>query len=904
MEEDERRPLFEGITFTIIPSETIEANFDAILNGIESNGGKYVPLRVCNQQIENISALTHIISNHIDFPQYNDAIERGVSVVKPSWAEQSLRKGKLTGPRQHSPDPSQYFQDVVVSFAEIPEGDKDAIVAGVLALGGQYSSPLTKFVTHLVTLDLDHDKCCIAQEKVKACKIVLPHWFDACLKLGKLIREKPYMFPDPPLLHFASSKPTNSDSPHLQGAIMAIPDGMPSTTALNSPPSSPSDARKNFNAFIGRNIKFSQDLELSSHLAETLETLINHGGGILTNDVHEADLYIGKYRDGSDYVAASRAGKEVANLSWLYHVINRNKYTNPVSKLLHYPIPRNGIPGFENMRISISNYNGDARVYLENLVTHCGAQFTKTMKQDNTHLITAHTQSEKCEAAQEWNINMINHLWIEESYAKCAVQSLTNPRYTTFPSQTHLGEVCGQTMLDMTKVEQVYYPKRRASPHKFVQAPIVQKSEATPRKMAPASSVAAIDDGKTAAQLDAPMMIDEDTQTEGEQEQQPEPRTVKKPRGRAHKSLATPRLADDEKENESPIGMSTGRASKAKALDILHHQADDIALYQREMKRKGGVTHGGSRSSHPEDYSSPMPLKNKKKRKSDEATYDVSAEGSDLSDGETQHQPKKATKKAKHLDLSSPELLPIKYRMMVTGDDRWLGKPKDEDVAKFQLRKLGIQLTQNVGEVDILVAPKILRTRKFVAALASAPLVVNTKYLDTALKQGKLMENPPVLQDRDTEERLGFRLKDAIERAKLNQHQLFHGWSIFVTKDAPGGYDTFKEIIELNGGDVYLYQGRTGLTLPKPHKRENPDPTRESQPQGDDGGSDHVYLVSGTSEVEVKLWKAFHSLAERQGLQARIVKTDWLLNAAMSQRVVWDEKWVLNEELVVSQRGR
>ena len=84
------------------------------------------------------------------------------------------------------------------------------------------------------------------------------------------------------------------------------------------------------------------------------------------------------------------------------------------------------------MRISISNYTGDSRVYLENLIRYSGAEFTKTMKQDNTHLITAHMQSEKCDAAQEWNINIVNHIWLEESYAKCVAQSLTNPRYTHF----------------------------------------------------------------------------------------------------------------------------------------------------------------------------------------------------------------------------------------------------------------------------------------------------------------------------------------------------------------------------------------------------------------------------------------------------------------------------------------
>jgi hypothetical protein len=39
--------------------------------------------------------------------------------------------------------------------------------------------------------------------------------------------------------------------------------------------------------------------------------------------------------------------------------------------------------------ITVSNYGGDARLFLENLIEACGAKFTKSMKADNTHLITA-----------------------------------------------------------------------------------------------------------------------------------------------------------------------------------------------------------------------------------------------------------------------------------------------------------------------------------------------------------------------------------------------------------------------------------------------------------------------------------------------------------------------------------
>ncbi|KAI6903363.1 hypothetical protein KC355_g19275, partial [Hortaea werneckii] len=65
--------------------------------------------------------------------------------------------------------------------------------------------------------------------------------------------------------------------------------------------------------------------------------------------------------------------------------------------------------------------------------------------------------------------------------------------------------------------------------------------------------------------------------------------------------------------------------------------------------------------------------------------------------------------------------------------------------------------------------------------------------------------------------------------------------------------------------------------------------------QGDEDELDCVYLVSGTTEAEKKLWKGFRSTAEKQELVPRIVRTDWLLNAAMSQRVRWDAKWALDE---------
>ena len=483
-----------------------------LIDAVDANGGRYIPLRRDDQQIEGLQDLTHIISTHIDFPQYNAALENGINIVKPSWVISSVNKGKLSHARQHSPDPCQYFRDVVVTCANLPEGDKDNIIAGVMALGGQYSGPLSRLVTHVVANDLNNEKCRVAEEKGLKCKFVLPHWFDDCFKLGKMISERPYMLPDPELLREDNDRVRDRPSTHLEGATVAMPSSAPS----GSPPSSPAEVRKNLNAFMCKKIMLSKDLQLGIHPSKTIEGLVNHGGAALTDSVEDADIYIGQYRDGEDYIKACRAGKEVANLSWLYHVINPQQYTNPLSKLLHYPIPREGLPGFENMRISISNYTGDAHIYLENLIRYCGAEFTKTMKQDNTHLITAHTQSEKCDAAQEWNLNIVNHLWLEESYAKCAVQSLTNSRYSHFPARTNLGEVAGQTNFDMRTVERMFYPKPRQSPQKPLPTPEpTSKTKQSPRKTVSNSTIV----GTTVNQFDVPTPVPatNDDETENEQ---------------------------------------------------------------------------------------------------------------------------------------------------------------------------------------------------------------------------------------------------------------------------------------------------------------------------------------------------------------------------------------------------
>ena len=121
--------------------------------------------------------VTHIISTTIDFPDYDAANDALKSVVKQDWVHASITKGRLANPRQYSPDPRLFFSGLIVCCADLPSGDSDAIIGGVLAMGGLYSSAVSRMVTHIVALTMDSEKCQTALAKNLKCKIVLPHWY-------------------------------------------------------------------------------------------------------------------------------------------------------------------------------------------------------------------------------------------------------------------------------------------------------------------------------------------------------------------------------------------------------------------------------------------------------------------------------------------------------------------------------------------------------------------------------------------------------------------------------------------------------------------------------------------------------------------------------------------------------
>lgn len=430
-------------------------------------------------------------------------------------------------------------------------------------------------------------------------------------------------------------------------------------------------ARPPVTVFQDKKILLGADLKITARLENALKDIIVYGGGRLVQDVDDCNTLICQYRDGEQYVRASQSCKEVGNLSWLYFLIAHNDWTSPLRRLLHYPVPKDGIPGFKDMRITVSNYGGEARIYLENLIKACGAEFTKTMKADNTHLITARNSSEKCKAAPEWGITVVNHLWIEESYAKCEIQPVNVKKYNHFPTRTNLGEIIGQTEFNESKLRDLYYPggEETMSPRAKRKRKILEAAEDNAYSHGPMEGVVI---GEVAQEEESDAMQEDNS----EEDSIPSAAAAKK--GRPSKSLVTPKRArpvDAGKENETPTSMSTGgRSAKSKAMDRLSLIAPDIALYEKEKKRntKPGTPFGGKLAAKLTEKENINNTKTSTSHKDDDDDDDRPAK------------------------KSRPSLPGVEMRIILTGFTRWVGSQIKEDQDRVSFDSFAFSLSSCV----------------------------------------------------------------------------------------------------------------------------------------------------------------------------------------------------------------
>ncbi|CCE82208.1 Piso0_001921 [Millerozyma farinosa CBS 7064] len=797
--------LFTGTLFLLVSSDDFrDDDVTSVKSLIEDEGGETIVKKEYENEKnllnsgddgESNSPIGHIICTKTNFVEYTLAKSSMIPVTTPLWVHVCKEKRKYCNPKNYNPDPKYFMRDVFICVADnLSQEDKELIYGGVSAFGGQYLDDLTRYTTHLIAIDMKNDKSIIAasanndqnetrNESIDI-KIVSPEWIDDCLKFGRILNEGPYLVLNPT---------SESDQPRDLNILKSNEE--PSWT------SSRPEFMKNKCFYI------SDDYPISDRMRTTLIDMIIDKGGKVSETFNEKkiDIYIGKYRNGKAFVRSAKSKRIItANVQWLYSVLAFDIWVLPKnSNLLHYPIPREPLPEFRNLKISITNYSGDARLYLTKLITVLGGSYTKTLSGENDVLIASKPFGKKYEAAKfKWrekkslDIKIVNSLWIEECFAYWKLMDFNKPQYT-YLGRDGKGV---EGLLCRTKLKETVLDKWLSDSLED-SGEVTRESQERPNKTT--HDAFSINEQENNMAQTEEYINDKETTTEANGEKRgdgKEMNTELTDSNGLHTNNSSPResapssFTSNDKEEWS---TRAGRSAKFKAVNKLHQDIHDLNDYQamskssRKMKEymrvlenetKKAEQNSGSSDDKRKAPSNPDAPKNKKRKVEETRPYDVKG--------------------------------------IVTGCEGILTLSK-QDLSS--LKDIGIRIIQDVthaSDLDTIIAPKILRTAKFLKALSKAKRIVHPNFLIDILRAkknstdyesellnnfpinkyslDKIISNEVIMQDiYSTDKRNIASLSEILQSS--NKGKVFANVKLNISPNLVGGSKLITDILEFHG---------------------------------------------------------------------------------------------------------
>lgn len=870
--------MFSKSTFLVIQSDNL-GDSDGIVSLLNENGALSVVLKRDNDNSihyldGNYSpVITHIISRTIQFIEYKEAVSSMVPVTTPEWVYDSIKLQKLMSPKIYNPDPKYFLKDCYVCVADnLPAGDKEVIYGGVKAFGGNYLDVLTKFTTHLIALDLSNEKSIIASsaiddttsEKIDI-KIVLPHWIDQCIMLGKKVDESPYLLPNPPVLR--------GSIPNSQVSII---EELPNTS-------------ENVGFFNNKTFYISSDYKLSERLNNSINRLIkNQGGKIMTEfDIDSIDIYIGKERAGENYYRACKNPRIiVGNLLWLYHVIVNSEWILPInSNLLHYPFPT--FQPLKNLNISITNYSGDARIYLSKIIELLGGTFTKTLTKQNDYLIAAKPEGKKyTTAVNKWvdenknpKITVVNHLWLEECFANGELMDSKSPKFTFFGKNNDGVEfLIGKTKLNEDKLVEpiddagVDEVRSDSADRGDYDDEIPVKVRVLKLDKEISISKQREDSSEPQLSLEGHAQIEQQVSSMDcsetpaiNKKMQPKTKKVLKDQNLNSEIRNEPKLLL-KSATDAPHSFSRlGRSAAMKAASKLQSDIIDLNQYQEMIKS----------ATKMKTYMNEL-----------EATLILAKRPAAVNTSASSNKKSKLTTKAS-------ESKNFTYIAVMTGCEQYIVLTEND---KANLAKVGLKiLSEYSSEIDIntLIAPKVLRTEKFLSSLSKVKRIIHPNYIielrdklndentnndkNTIFKSINIdhFSLEQVLSIKEINLELGVansksnELKNMLERID-SASGLFSGTKLNLSTNLNGGVDVISKILKIHGlSDFREVKLTSGLqkSMIKNEKTDN-------------------YILVAHKTKDTKLLNSFRKLVkESTEFKGVIVEWDWCVKSIFQMKL-------------------
>lgn len=838
--------LLQNVVFLLIIADSSSpdaSECSAILAQIAANGGTHVVAKASeSQNLIEKHRVAHILTETCDFAAANEARDLLVPVTTVQWLTDSVRENQRKNYRLYLPEPQPPMSKIVLCVANnLALGDKDMMYTAARLFGGQYLDQLSRYTTHLVAVDRVNSKAVIAANlKLKRnmdVKIVLPAWFAECIKQQRCVPEEPYLLSDRVVCEtgLPNKAKVSEDSEDEENAELR------------------SHRSSNDGVLAGKVVFISPDFNLSKPLIDSLESLIASNGGTVAPKFSEnhVDVYLCRYRSGDHYKRAVTApNMHIGLIMWMFHVIATGCYVNPLeSNLLFFPAPKGRVHKFQNMRISITGINGDARHYLTLLITAMGAGFTKTLDRTNDVLVCGVSVSDKIVAAKaRWpNIRVVNYLWVEDCYAQWKFLDPKNPKYTSLEDNEFLGrarlskqsisdwldyssDVLGIGDTDESEAE-VDVPTEELKTQEPNEGVAEKLAEASASGSVSGSHEAQFEDasdqiesGKYDAKEDAEVEdaeveeaevgkaeIEEVEETEKpeevqESEEPEEVQEVEEPEEEQAEQIgvdteAAEKPTDSEdpviiKETVAPVSERASRSAKQKASLKLHSDMEDLNKYLSISKS----------SKKMKDYMALLELsvtKTPTKRKDTDAAEPAGSQGHLLST---------PAKKKQKPDSSA------RYVAIMTGCELNITLSR---VDLGRLSRVGITIVNDYNAskrtIDTIVAPKVLRTEKFLKSLSRAERIIHPDYLtnvlavmNEGLSQDDAIHDKVNIDDYSLEkvlsvdqvnEELGYEGSGngLSKLLSMPNRQIFSGLRLNFSKNLNGGAELIQSILEAHG---------------------------------------------------------------------------------------------------------
>lgn len=390
----------------------------------------------------------------------------------------------------YSPNPTRLFSGVVVSCAGLTPHDQEMIAAAVESLGGAVKQTLCEEVTHLVATSRDTPKVHALEGRPDiAIEVVAPHWVNDSFRLNRRLPLRDYVF--------------DLRKPNALPVCLRASWDRPQERA-----SSPSSSSVDEGAAVlaGKKVLFARDIHggaLEAHPElHSLRDRVEAAGGTCLDTVAEgsddaaveaavaaADLVVARYRESREFGAAMRQDVTVGTLPWLVHILSKGRMVSPRDRLLYFPYPRKPVPGFDRLTVTITNYSGAARSYLKELIAKMGGTFTPHMTPSHDVCIALELVGEKVNKAREWNIPVVNHLWLEQCFATWTNQTLAQTQFLTFPGAAQLKAVVGRASVPDASLQTYLRPApREAAPTHSQATPEAEGAAPPAAPAAPAES--------------------------------------------------------------------------------------------------------------------------------------------------------------------------------------------------------------------------------------------------------------------------------------------------------------------------------------------------------------------------------------------------------------------------------